>query len=145
MTLIRDPWYGIRGFRPYLAIDNKIDETGLKFYEKNKQITQTMLIKNINLSRIINECNKKYKSNYSITLDGDKDSIGDKSLSAFGGEGITKINDIASHVTLVSDFVKILMKDFDKYCQFIEYFTTELFSGNYGLFDFFNKSFYLLI
>jgi len=118
-----DTWYGKYGFRPYDNIDNVPDEKGIKKYNKNKQIIQKTIVKDVNLIKYVLNGIRKYKL-YHI----------DSSIL------IEKTIEWRNHK--LSDVLLVMMQEYDKYCCLFEYIQEKIIE-ELNLVSFHKSSFYL--
>jgi len=120
--LYGDTWYGKYGFRP-IQIDNDVRTKELQIlYERNKEIINRVLVKDIQLIDIImnasvNSGIKVNRTNLENYLEQNKDRLLKEILSEF-------------------------LKKYEDFCCLFEYMTDELFS-KLGLFNFESRTFYI--
>jgi hypothetical protein len=68
LTLLTgDTWYGKYGFRPFTN-EFKLNKIENKQYEKNKEIMNTIKVKDINLQKYLLYVNKKYPDEFTIDI-----------------------------------------------------------------------------
>lgn len=116
-------WYGKYGFRPYDISKMKPDKYNMRLYEKNQKIMAKAKVKDVKLIRHIEQAIKKYK----IT-DVDVEII-KKGLQKWENKSLSQV-------------LRALMKDYDKYCCIFTYIQPKLFR-ELGLYRFHGLDFYL--
>jgi len=121
--LYGDTWYGKYGFRPYDKDHDIPDKAENKAYNKNKQIIQKTLVKDVDLIGHIKRGIQKYKL-YHI----DSDIL------------IEKIKEWRNHK--LSDVLIVMMQEYDKYCCLFEYIQEKIIK-ELNLVSFHKSSFYL--
>ena len=62
--LTGDTWYGGYGFRPYDRQTYTIDKYEYKKYNKNKDIMNTLLLKDVNIKKYLLKVNKKFSNEF---------------------------------------------------------------------------------
>ena len=62
--LTGDTWYGGYGFRPYDRQTYTIDKYEYKKYNKNKDIMNTLLLKDVNIEKYLLKVNKKFSNEF---------------------------------------------------------------------------------
>ena len=123
VLLYGDTWYGKYGFRPYDKNKNIPDEKEINYYNKNKKIMKKVLVKDTKLIDHIRKgiyIHKLYNIDMTMVINKIKEWQDRK----------------------LSEVLKIIMKDYEKYCCLFEYIGDKLFD-ELGLKSFRNYSFYL--
>lgn len=123
MLLHGNTWYGKYGFRPYDFGKMQPDKYNIKLYRKNQQIISKILVKDTNILQYIKEAVNIYNIkdiDINIIISGTY-KYKNKSLS---------------------QLLRALMKDYDKYCYIFSYIQPKLFK-ELGLSRFHGLGFYL--
>lgn len=121
--LKNNTWYGSYGFRPFNMRRMEPDKRYIKLYEQNqKKISQTK-VGNVNLSKYIVEAINEYNI---VDIDQNK---------------ILRFIKLWEDKQL-SQFLRVLMREYDKYCCIFEYVQRRLFQSM-GLQRFYGFDFYL--
>jgi hypothetical protein len=121
--LYGDTWYGKYGFRPYSVNQNKPDEFLNNDYIKNQQIIKNAKVSDIDLIKYFKDAVNKYK------------------LKGINIEHFEKLFILWKDKPL-SQILRALLKDYDKYCCIFEYVGIRVFRG-LGMTDFTELTFYL--
>lgn len=115
-------WYRKHGFRPANSSHTRISVPLLKQYNNNIKIIKKIKVKDIatQLKTYLTKANNKFRTNLNIGLLIEKNKE-----------------------NLLSQFLKLILKKFDKFCQFFESFYLDL-AFDIGIKDFNHETFILI-